>query len=310
MPDRASHTPVLLKEAVDGLSLRPDGVAIDVTLGSGGHFSALAENLGPNGILLGIDIDPIAVRNAKEKFARLEKDEKGPNTFFVAGNFRHVVFLARKVGIEYADAILADLGWRTEQFSGDEETGGGKGFSFDADEPLLMTLGDSADYAFTAADIVNDWKEEDIANVLKGYGEERYARRIARAIAKRREAKPVETAAELADIVRGAVPPAYRHGRINPATKTFQALRIAVNDELDALKELVASAVDLLSPNGTLAIISFHSIEDRIVKHAFAALEAEGAVQRITKKPIIPAEEELQHNPRARSARLRIARKA
>ncbi|MBI4086474.1 16S rRNA (cytosine(1402)-N(4))-methyltransferase [Candidatus Kaiserbacteria bacterium] len=336
--DSTRHIPVLLAETVAGLALRADATVIDATLGNGGHFSAILEKLGPKGTLFGIDADPIAVARAAERVAL--KDVPYVRVLFATGNFRNIAALAKTQGLTYADAIVADLGWRMEQFSGERELGGGKGFSFSADEPLAMTFGDPEHYPFTAADIVNEWKEEDIANVIFAYGEERYSRPIARAIVRARAEKRIETARELAEIISeavrkrgalsqdlassfgseanqkshkvystGTVPERYRHGRIHPATKTFQALRIAVNDEIDALKEFIAAAVDLLSPGGILAIISFHSIEDRIVKHAFAGLETEGRMRRITKKPIIPAEEELSRNPRARSARLRIVQK-
>lgn len=296
-----NHIPVLLRETIDGLALTANATVIDATLGSGGHFSAILEKLGKNGRLLGIDADPKAVESARKRI----RPHKA-TMFFATGNFRNISEIAKKEGIEKADAIVADLGWRMEQFGKDSEKGGGKGFSFAADEQLQMTFGDPAGYPFTAADIVNAWREEDIVTILKGYGEERYARKIAHAIVEHRRMKPIETSAELAGIVESAVPAKYRHGRIHPATKTFQALRIAVNDELDALKEFIESAAGLLSSGGRLTIISFHSIEDRIVKQAFAALEKKGYARRITRKPITPTDEEIRKNPRSRSAKLRI----
>lgn len=293
------HTPVLLAESLALLSLTPQSVAIDATVGSGGHFAAIRAALGAEGTLLGIDVDPIAVASVR---AYTEELGGGPETLVVTGNFREVARLAQEAGLTEVDAILADLGWRTEQFLG----GSGKGFSFLADEPLHMTFGDASSYPFTATDIVNEWAEEDIANVLKGYGEERYARKIAKAIV---AARPIETAAGLAEVVSSAVPALYRRRRIHPATKTFQALRIAVNDELDALAEFIEGAVALLAPGGRLAIITFHSVEDRIVKQAFRTLADEGVVSRITKKPITAGEDEVTANPRARSAKLRVIEK-
>lgn len=305
---RDTHVPVLLTEAIDGLALKRGSTVVDATLGSGGHFAAILQKLGARGTLLGIDVDPIAVASTKERYEE-KKSSRSPQLFFATGNFREIIALAKTHGITKADAILADLGWRMEQFGGDPEKGGNKGFSFTADEPLLMTFGNPASYQFIAADVVNTWREEDIATVLRGYGEERYARKIARAIFDRREKKPIETSAELAEIIGRAVPAQYRHGRIHPATKTFQALRIVVNDELDALKEFIKDAATLLSLKGRLAIISFHSIEDRIVKRAIRMLEQGGHFRRVVKKPITPTDEAIQRNPRARSAILRIIEK-
>lgn len=298
-----THQSVLLREAVDALASTPDATVIDATLGSGGHFSAIVEKLGESGRALGIDVDPLAVRRAQERFAGDARIQ------CAVGNFRHIADVAAEHGISAADSILADLGWRSEQFSGNAQDGGGKGFSFSADEPLFMTLGDPAAYPFTAGDIVQSWSAEDIENVLRAYGEERFARRIARAIVERRAEMPIETAAALAEVVSHAVPGWYRHRKVHPATKTFQALRIAVNDELDALREFIEGAYGLLNPGGRLALISFHSIEDRIVKQAFRAYADAGRGRRITKKPIVPSATEVGSNPRARSAKLRILEK-
>jgi 16S rRNA (cytosine1402-N4)-methyltransferase len=207
------------------------------------------------------------------------------------------------------NAILLDLG-----ISSDELENSGRGFTFQKDEPLLMTMGDPAKYPFTAATIVNSWKEEDIANVIFGYGEERYARRIARAIVTYREKKIIETSGELAEIVKSAVPRFGRsfNGRpakIHPATKTFQALRIAVNDELGALKEGLTKGYERLAPGGKMVVISFHSLEDRIVKNFFKALADDSNAKIITKRPIIASPQEIAENPRSRSAKLRILQK-
>ena len=301
-----NHIPVLLRETLQGLALTPDRTVIDATLGSGGHFSAILSELGKRGTLLGIDADSTAIAQAQERF---KPHTHSPRVLFATDNFRNITKIAKEQGITSVHAIVADLGWRSEQFLGDKKSGGGKGFSFAIEEPLLMTFGDPVSYAFTARDIINSWREDDLVNVLKGYGEERYAQSIAHAIVVRRETRPIKTSAELAEIVNSAVPSRYQHGRIHPATKTFQALRIAVNDELEALQEFIESASTFLSSDGRLAVISFHSIEDRIVKHTMRALETEGRVRRITKKPITPTNEEIQANPRSRSAKLRIIEK-
>jgi len=219
----------------------------------------------------------------------------------VHANFRGLDTELLKLGIASIDKVLFDLGWSSYQLSA------GRGFSFQSDEPLSMAY--DAGQALTAASIVNGWAEESLADVIYGWGEERYSRRIAKAIVEARDAKPIETARELAEIIRSAYPAAQRHGRLHPATKTFQALRIAVNDELGALEVALGAAWKLLKPEGRIAVISFHSIEDRIVKHRFASWEKEGAGKRITRKPLIPSEKELQENPRARSAKLRVIQK-
>ncbi len=321
--DQGGHVSVLVREVIDGLALAPDATAIDATLGSGGHFFEILSHLGSAGTLLGIDVDPTAVQLVKETWETREVretreaiEEKGekkgkgyPRVFFATGNFREVIALANGHAVHDVQAITADLGWRMEQFSDNHHVGGGKGFSFTAHEPLQMTFGDPTAYPFTAEDIVNHWREEDIAQILTSYGEERFARKIATAIGARRIIAPITTADELAGIISEAVPLAYRRGRTHPATKTFQALRIAVNDELDAVKDFIVGASTLLAVGGRLAIISFHSVEDRIVKQTLRLLEAEGIVRRITKKPIVPSAEEVQQNPRARSAKLRLIEK-
>ena len=187
---------------------------------------------------------------------------------------------------------------------------GKKGFSFLHDGPLHMTFGNPDDYPFTAADIVNEWEEQTIANILFGYAEERYARRIAKAIVTARREHPIMTTLELVQVVEGALPKAARHAKLHPATKTFQALRMAVNDELTVLERFIKDGFDLLTPGGKLAIITFHSIEDRVVKHSFRELKEAKLATLTPKKPIVPAREELQTNPRARSAKLRIITKA
>jgi 16S rRNA (cytosine1402-N4)-methyltransferase len=290
------HITVLKKEAVEGLDITPEATIVDATLGSGGHAKAILEHLGEKGTLIAIDADASAIESFDAK--------KRATVHLVHRNFRDIDVVLRELNIENADGILADLGWRMEQFAG-----GSKGFSFLVDEPLHMTFGNPEAYPFTARDIVNEWKEEDIKNVLKGYGEERFAGRIARHIVEARAMSPIETSGELAEVVWQAVPGFYRIGRIHPATRTFQALRTAVNDELDALEVFIRKSTDALKAEGRLAIISFHSIEDRIVKRTFRELQSEGRGTVLTKKPIMAGDEELRLNPRARSAKLRIFEK-
>ncbi len=294
-----THITVLEKEAVDALALSPDSIVVDATLGAGGHSRRIAKALGTKGSLISIDADKTAIEAAGSFFKDVQC-----TVHLVEGNFRTLREQLVLLHIERVDAILADLGWRMEQFSGN-----GKGFSFLVDEPLHMTYGDASQYPFTARDIINEWNEEQITNVLKGYGEERYARKIAHAIVESRESAPIETTTQLVEVIERSVPGVYRRGRIHPATKTFQALRIAVNDELEALEHFIAQSIESLTEGGRLAIITFHSIEDRIVKHLFRtyARDQKGVV--VTKRPITPTEEEIHENKRARSAKLRIFEK-
>ncbi|KXJ97820.1 MAG: Ribosomal RNA small subunit methyltransferase H [Parcubacteria bacterium OLB19] len=290
------HITVLQTEAVEALALNKNSVVVDATYGGGGHAKLICGQLGKQGVYVGIDADKTAFRDNP-----LELKKNAPTIHLINDNFSNLNTILSSLNIEKVDAILADLGWRTDQF-----TDGGKGFSFQAEEPLLMTFGESNDYLFTAYDIVNGWSEEDIANVIYGYGEERYARKIARAIAVSRKIKPIATAKELAEIVEKVVPRRSFKKTIHPATKTFQALRIAVNDELKVLENFIDKAVEALALNGRLAIISFHSIEDRIVKLKFRELVDNGLFVLVNKKPITASDDELQNNPRARSAKLRI----
>ena len=292
-----THVTVLLEEAVGALNLKGDSVVIDATLGAGGHTKEILKRLGSGGQCISLDADPSAL----DTFPEAEKTE---SLTLLEGNFKDVVALTASHLKHAPDGILADLGRRQEQFSG-----GGKGFSFQYDEPLQMTFGAPETYTFTAADIVNDWEEEVLSNIIYGYGEDRFARRIAKAIVTSRQEAPITTSMQLADIVSRAVPTKYTHGKIHPATKTFQALRIAVNDELSVLETFLNDAVALLASGGRLAIITFHSLEDRIVKQAFRAYAHDQKGVVITKKPITATDEEVSANPRARSAKLRIFEK-
>lgn len=290
------HETVLLREAVNALAIEPEDTIVDATFGAGGHAHAIIDLLGKKGHYIGIDTDQTALRHTLNELE---------NVTLMHGNFRNLEELIGTLQtVKQVDGILADLGWRMEQFSGN-----GRGFSFRHDEPLLMTLGDPADYAFTAHDIVNGWDESVLADIIFGYGEERFARRIAKKIVEQRVESPIETSKQLSDLIVSAYPAVARHGRTHVATKTFQALRIAVNDELTALEDLIEQSLTILAPSGRLAIITFHSIEDRVVKHTFKAAQAEKRGIVITKKPITASAKELETNPRARSAKLRIFEK-
>ncbi|MEX0913044.1 MAG: 16S rRNA (cytosine(1402)-N(4))-methyltransferase RsmH [Candidatus Paceibacterota bacterium] len=291
------HIPVLLAEAIAGLELKPDSVVVDCTLGGGGHARKILEFLGEKGTYVGIDADPAAVA------AAIDLKASPATVHLVNDNFTNLVPILQNLAVQ-PTAILADLGWRTDQF---EE--GKKGFSFSKNDPLLMTFGDPENYTFTAADIVNDWSEDSLIDIIRGYGEERFATRIARGIVNARTNGKIQAAEQLSNIIIDAVPGFYRRGRIHPATRTFQALRITVNDELGSLKKLLEDSLETLSPHGRLAIISFHSLEDRIVKQFFNQKIDEQKADRITKKPIMASAEEIERNPRSRSAKLRIIEK-
>jgi 16S rRNA (cytosine1402-N4)-methyltransferase len=292
---QAGHIPVLLTETVSVLALKDDSVIFDCTLGGGGHGRAILERLGESGVYIGIDADPAAVSAAGL--------EGKAQIHLVNDNFSNVKAIAEKLTLE-PDAILADLGWRSDQFDN-----GGRGFSFQKDEPLIMTFGDPATHLFTAEDVVNDWGEESLADIIYGYGEERASRLIAKAIVNAREAGRIKSSLQLAKIIESAVPRFARFGRIHPATKTFQAIRITVNDELGALKKLLEDGFSILKPKGRLAIISFHSLEDRLVKQFFQQKIHDQAAIKLIKKPIIASEDERNTNPRSRSAKLRVIEK-
>lgn len=276
------HKPVLLKEAVEGLALKRGEVFVDGTYGAGGHSREVKRQLGEMVSIIALDQDP-SVAAAHPEFA--------VRTL----NFREIDKIA-----ERPDAILLDIGLSSDQLLS------GRGFSFLHDEPLDMRMSQKG---ITAADILNSWDESAIELILRGFGEERYSKRIARAIAERREQKPYERTTDLVETIATAVPEKYLHGKIHPATRTFQALRIAVNEELTALETGLEKGFEKLNPGGRLAVITFHSLEDRIVKNLFRQFSAEGRGELQTKKPIVPTESEVKDNPRARSAKLRIIKK-
>ncbi|MBI5799091.1 MAG: 16S rRNA (cytosine(1402)-N(4))-methyltransferase RsmH [Candidatus Yonathbacteria bacterium] len=288
------HTPVLIKESIDGLALKEGSTVFEGTVGLGGHSRAICEEIGKSGVLVGTDADAESLAIAEDRLKDIHCKK-----IFLCGNFRDIGTVLAKAGVEKVDAILLDIGLSNRQLEV-----ASRGFSFMRDEPLLMTFRSSGD-GLTAREIVNEWAEESIADIIYGYGEERYARRIARGIIEARALKPIETSGQLAEIVKQSVPRG-RFNKINPATKTFQALRIVVNDELGALREGLSNGFDKLVPRGRMAVISFHSLEDRIVKEFFKQKKEEGTGTPITKRPIVPSETEVKENPKSRSSKLRI----
>ena len=295
--DPSAHIAVMTTEVMQALLPRSGGRYLDATLGGGTHSSEILERSSPDGRLISLDVDPTALARATERFASYGKRWKG-----VESNFRDLANVVQVEKYGPVDGIVIDLG-----LSSDELLDPAKGLSFHVAGPLDMRLGPKAnEEGLTAADIVNSWKEEEIARIIHEYGEERMARRIASAIAQARKMKPIVNTIELATVIRDAVPKGYELGRIHPATRTFQALRIAVNDEMDALKDAIEGARAFLAPGGVLAVISFHSLEDRIVKQAFKTADD---LEPLTKRPLVPTDAELAKNPRARSAKFRAARK-
>lgn len=303
------HIPVLLDEVIELLSPHSGGIYLDATLGGGGHAEAILEASAPDGRLIGLDQDEIAIRLAGRRLERF-----GGRYTILRENFRNMAVAIRALQLESLDGILMDVGLSSYQIDDME-----RGFSFASPAALDMRM--DRRQPLKAADLVAEAPEEELLYILRSYGEEREAGRIVRAIARARRVKPIVSGLELADIISGAVSPVRRHGRIHPATKTFQALRIAVNDELDSLKDALESGLHLLNPGGRMAVISFHSLEDRIVKHRFREWAAgcicsreipvcicgrEPLVRLLTRKPVVPSEEETASNPRARSARLRV----
>jgi 16S rRNA (cytosine1402-N4)-methyltransferase len=294
------HLPVLLHESIEGLAIRRGGTYVDCTTNRGGHSVAIAQALGEEGTLVCIDLDQDALAEARGK---LEGMGHAPTIHFVHSNFRHLGSILAERGIEKVDGILADLGLSSEELDSS-----GRGFSFRYDEPLLMTFEAApGEETLTAHDIVNAWAEETLADILYGFGDEKYSRRIARKIIEEREKGEISTTHQLVRIVESAVPGAYRHRKTHCATKTFQAIRMAVNDELGSVQELIRTLPSILRSGGRAAFITFHSTEDRIVKQGLRNLTDEMRI--ITRKAIVPREEELHTNPRARSAQLRIAEK-
>ena len=305
------HVSVLLEECIEALNIRPDGIYVDGTLGGAGHSSRIAAEL-TTGRLIGIDRDPVALEAAGERLKPF-----ADRVTLVHSNFDEMDTVLKDLGISGVDGILMDLGVSSPQLDD-----GARGFSYMADAPLDMRM--NSEDTLDARQIVNGWPYEELKRILYDYGEERYAPRIAAAICKRREEAPIETTLELVDIIRGAMPAAALREKQHPAKRSFQAIRIAVNDELGSVERVMKRAVPCLNPGGRLAVITFHSLEDRIVKNAMAEA-AKGCicprefpvcvcgrkpqVKIITRKPITSTEAELAVNPRARSAKLRVCEK-
>ena len=305
------HVSVLLDECIEGLNIKPDGIYVDGTLGGAGHSCHIAGRL-TTGRLVGIDRDPVALEAAGKRL-----ESFADRVTLVHSNFCRMGEVLRDLGISGVDGILLDLGVSSPQLDD-----GSRGFSYMTDAPLDMRM-DNGD-ALTADAVVNTWSYEELKRILYDYGEERYAPAIAAAIVRRRENTPIRTTLELVDVIRSAMPPAALREKQHPAKRTFQAIRIAVNDELNSVAKAMDAAIPCLNPGGRLAVITFHSLEDRIVKNAMAAA-AKGCicppefpvcvcgrkpqVTVLTRKPIVSGEEELERNPRARSAKLRVCEK-
>ena len=305
------HVSVLLDECIEGLNIRPNGIYVDGTLGGAGHSSQIAARL-TTGRLIGIDRDPVALKAAGERLAPF-----GDRVTLVHSNFCEIANVLDDLGIDGVDGILLDLGVSSPQLDD-----GSRGFSYMVDAPLDMRMNNGD--ALTAREVVNTWSYEELRRILFDYGEERYAPQIAANICRVRETKPIETTLELVDVIRGAMPASALREKQHPAKRSFQAIRIAVNDELGAVRQVMEAAIPKLNPGGRLAIITFHSLEDRIVKNGMADA-AKGCicppnfpvcvcgkkpqVKLVTRKPIISGDEELERNPRARSAKLRICEK-
>ena len=298
----SKHDSVLTKEVLKALAVQPSDTVVDATIGGAGHFKALLAELGEGGTIVGIDADPAAGKRGREAYAEDRRPER-PKAHLVNDNFRNLTRILERLGIGQVDAILFDLGWSGYQISAP------RGFSFQNDEPLLMTYGlpaQAGDAGETAADIVNSSSEEQLADIIFTYGEERFARGIARAIVAERAKKRILTTGVLVSAIEAGTPAWYHKQKTHPATKTFQALRIAVNDEIGALREGLSSALSSLASGGRLAVISFHSIEDRIVKNMLRDSANNGFGTLSPKKPIVPTRTEILANRRARSAKLRI----
>ena len=293
-----SHIPVLLHESLDGLAIKKGGVYVDCTTNRAGHSYEIAKRLGKEGTLICIDLDQDALVEAEKKLGKLKNK---PGIHFIHSNFRHLKTILSDLKIEKVDGVLADLGLSSQELDSSK-----RGFSFRYDEPLTMTFdAHPGDDVTTAYDIVNFWNESTIADILYGFADEVYSRRIAHRIVEARARGEIKSTHQLVDIIASAVPALYRHKKTHFATKTFQALRMAVNDELGSINDLLQSLPEVLKEGGRVCIITFHSTEDRTVKQGLRSLEE--TIKFVSKKAIMPTDEEVKENPRARSAQLRIA---
>lgn len=312
MSEIYTHRPVLLDECIEALNIRPEGIYLDGTLGRAGHSREIARRLSGSGRLICVDRDQAALDAAQERLG-----EWMDRVTLVHSNFDRVSEILDELGISGVDGMLFDLGVSSPQLDD-----GSRGFSYMADAPLDMRMDRSE--GLTAADVVNTWPQEELRRILFQYGEERYAPLIAAAIVRRREERPIETTLELVDIIKEAMPARALKEKQHPAKRSFQAIRIAVNDELSSVDRMIQGAVPKLNKGGRLAVITFHSLEDRIVKTGFGAF-AKGCIcppdfpvcvcgrtpdiKLVNKKPILPSQQEIEENPRARSAKLRVAEK-
>ncbi|MBQ6889713.1 MAG: 16S rRNA (cytosine(1402)-N(4))-methyltransferase RsmH [Oscillospiraceae bacterium] len=305
------HVSVLLEECIDALAIKPDGIYVDGTLGGAGHSSQIVQRL-TTGRLIGIDRDEVALEAAGKRL-----EPWADRVTLVHSNFCEIAAVLQQLNISGVDGILLDLGVSSPQLDDGE-----RGFSYMADAPLDMRM--NRRDALSAYHVVNTWPQEELKRILFDYGEERYAPKIAAAICRRREEKPIETTLELVDIIRSAMPPAALREKQHPAKRTFQAIRIAVNDELGSVEKVMRDALECLNPGGRLAVITFHSLEDRIVKSAMTAASKgctcppsfpvcvcgkKPKVTLVSRKPITSTQQELDANPRARSAKLRVCEK-
>jgi len=289
------HQSVLLNETIEGLNLQPKSLVMDCTFGGGGHSAEICKRY-PGVKIIALDQDKSAFGKAENKFKDLNCD-----ITFVNTNFKDL----DKAGVKEVDGIIFDLG-----LSSDQLENSGRGFSFMKDEPLQMTMKENPRAEdLTASDVVNGWSEKSLADIIYGYGEERFSRRIAKGIVDARQKGEIKTTFELVKIIGGSVPAAYRRGRLHFATRTFQALRIAVNDELGVLKIGLEKGFKLLKVGGRISVISFHSLEDRVTKRFFKEMEKEGIAKLVNKKPMTATAEEIKNNPRSRSAKLRVIEK-
>ena len=294
------HIPVLLSEVIDGLSISPTDVVVDGTAGGGGYASRITETLSAKGMYIGIDLDSLALARTEAKIGKTKA-----KTALVLDNYRNLAAIAQSLGVTAIDKFVVDLGLSSDQL----ETSG-RGFSFQREEPLGMTFTHlPGSDAVTAYDAINGWEEENLADVIYGFGEDPFSRRIAKRIVLARSERPIETSWELAELVKDAYPARLRNGKTHPATRTFQAIRMAVNDEMGSLQEGLQGAKGLLREKGRIAVVSFESVTDRMVKQTFQEWAREGEMEIITKRPIIASEAETKQNPRARSAKLRIIAK-
>ncbi len=297
--ENKGHVPVLVDEIVSWLRPTTHGCYVDCTIGPGGTSARILQACGPDGRLIAIDQDPDALELARETLKPYIQ-----NVLLHCGNFRDLRSILDSAGVGQVDGILFDLGISSVQLADAD-----RGFSFQQDGPLDMRMNPSL--SMTAGELVNTLPETELANVIFEFGEERLSRRIARGIVRQRTSSPLRTTSELASVIQQSVPPAYRYGRLHPATRTFQALRIAVNNELAVITPALHDAADRLVPGGRMCVISFHSLEDRLVKYTFRDLsqQSDQPVAVLTKKPCVASVEERKQNPRARSAKLRVLEK-